>query len=64
MKNQTGINGEGLGCQFASLENSFLIKHSFSSHEVSNQEPNSLKLHIPLNSYTDNQYFHGFKVIF
>lgn len=40
MKNQTGINGEGLGCQFASLESSFLIKHSFSSHEVSNLEPN------------------------
>lgn len=64
MKNQTGINGEGLGCQFASLENSFLIKHSFSSHELSSLEPNSLKITHPTQFLYYNQYFNGFKVIF
>lgn len=44
MKNQPGLHGEHLGCQFASPEFWFLSKHLLSSHEGSNLQPNSLKL--------------------
>lgn len=59
-----GFHGKGSGCHFASLELSFLSKHLPASHEISSLEPNPLKLCVPLNSSTDNQYFHGFKVTF